>query len=149
MSVCPLFACLSISTPLPLDGFLWILILETLWISVEKSQILLKSDKNMGHFTKKKDLSTFCSWWRHRFTINAFFCATYSIVTLLTLNNTQTTHCYSSTANMLPYTTLLTLFYEIFIYSPKCFGFTDIIKCINNLVRRFSSPLHLKNLVRY
>jgi hypothetical protein len=45
-SVCP-----HGSTRLPLDGFAWDLILEFFRKSVEKIQVLLKSDKNNGYFT--------------------------------------------------------------------------------------------------
>jgi len=62
------------------------------------------------------------------------------------LNNTQATHFYTK---VLPYTIWPILFYKIFVSCPKCFGFSDIFNYINNLIGRFSSPSHLRNLVRY
>jgi len=88
-----------------------------------------------------KDLSRFYSWRWNKFTIKAFLCNAQYCYIVDTQQYTETTRCYSSIAQMLPYTTLPTLFYEIFIYCPKCFGFTDIFKYENNLVGWFLSPL--------
>jgi hypothetical protein len=45
-SICP-----HGTSQLPLDGFLWNLIFENFWRSVDKIQVLLKSAKNNGYFT--------------------------------------------------------------------------------------------------
>jgi len=45
------YVCPHVSARRPLDGFYWKLTLRALWKSVEISQIWLKLDKNVGHFT--------------------------------------------------------------------------------------------------
>jgi len=60
-----------------------------LWNSVGKFQFGLKSDKNIGHFTRRRK-SVYCCW-RHKFTIRALLCNSkyFCINNDMQLNNTQ------------------------------------------------------------